>query len=155
MRTPGFLVIALLLNLSGCASGGRLCDSGSFKPEEIRAAERSMIAALEAPDATAWVYMYTEAAVLLEPEGAPVEGREALLQMARSMKPLSSVTISAERTAGHGDLAYTYGRASWVNGRPPDAGPTTNVRLVMIWRKEADGAWRVAQEVFAPDTPKR
>ncbi|MBS1199441.1 MAG: hypothetical protein H6R27_119 [Proteobacteria bacterium] len=56
--------------------------------------------------------------------------REALLEVARSMKPLSSVTIAPERTVGDGNLAYTYGRASWVNGRPPDAGATTYVRVV-------------------------
>jgi len=108
--------------------------------------------ALESPDPTAWVYLYTEDAVLLEPGAAPIAGRPALLQMARAMKPLSSVVISAERTVGDGSLAYTYGRGSWVNGRPPAAGEASNVRFVMIWRKEADGVWRMPQEVFVPDS---
>jgi|MudIll2142460700_1097286.scaffolds.fasta_scaffold42112_2 ketosteroid isomerase-like protein len=152
MRITSLAIIALLLNLAGCVSGARPTGSDSFMPDEIRAAERAVIAALESPDPTAWVYLYTEDAILLEPGEAPVQGREALLGMARSMKPLSSVTILAERTVGDGDLAYTYGKASWVNGRPPNAGATTNVRVVMIWRKEADGVSRVAQEVFVPDT---
>lgn len=48
--------------------------------------------------------------------------------------------------------AYMYGSASWVSGRPPNAGATTNVQLAMVWRKETDGRWRVAQEVFVPGT---
>ena len=113
-------------------------------------AERAVIAALESPDPTAWVYLYTEDAVLVEPGGAAVTGRQALLEMALAMKPLSSVVITPFRTEGVANLAYVYGGASWVNGRPPDAGTTTNVRLVMVWRKEADGQWRIAQEVFVP-----
>jgi uncharacterized protein (TIGR02246 family) len=143
--------MAVLLNLAGCISGGQPADSRVFNPDEIRAAERAVIAALESPDPTAWVYLYTEDAVLLEPGEAPIAGRPALLQMARAMKPLSSVVISAERTVGDGDLAYTYGRGSWVNGRPPTAGEATNVRFVQIWRKETDGVWRMAQEVLVPE----
>lgn len=87
---------------------------------------RAVIAALESPDPTAWVDLYAADAVLMEPGEAPVEGREALLEMARSM----------------------------INGRPPEAGTTTNVRVLVIWRKEADGIWRLAHEVFAPDSQR-
>jgi ketosteroid isomerase-like protein len=41
-----------------------------------------------------------------------------------------------------------YGHASWVSGKPPDAGHVTKVRLIIVWRKEADGQWRVAQELL-------
>jgi len=154
MDIPTVSIIAVLLNLSGCVSGGTPSGADAFTPDVIRAAERAVIAALESPDPTAWVDLYTADAVLMEPGEAPVEGRQALLEMARSMKSLSSVRISPERTVGDGHLAYTYGRASWVNGRPPEAGTTTNVRVLMIWRKEADGIWRLAHEVFAPDSQR-
>ena len=72
--------------------------------------------------------------------------------MANSMQPLSSVVISPHRTEGEGNLAYLYGHASWVNGRPPDIGSTSSVYLVIVWRKETDGQWRIAQEVFEPET---
>ncbi len=122
--------------------------SPTFNEAEIRAAERALEAALESPDATAWVYQYTEDAVFVAPGAAAVQGREALLDMARAMKPLSSVSIVALRTEGSGNLAYVYGLASWVNGRPPDVGTSVNLRLIIIWRKEADGRWRVAQEML-------
>jgi ketosteroid isomerase-like protein len=115
-----------------------------FDEAEIRAAEK----ALEAPDPTAWVYAYTEDAVFVGPGAAPVEGRAALLHMARAMTPLSSVSITPLRIEGAGSLATVYGRGSWVNGRPPNAGAQTNVRLLIVWRKESDGQWRVAQELL-------
>lgn len=146
------LVAAFLLAGTIGATAEEAADG--FKPEEIRAAERAVIAALESPDPTAWVYMYTEDAVFLESSG-PVSGRPALLSMAKTMAPLSSVTITPLRTVGHGDLAYVYCTGSWVNGRSTNAGPRSNVRGVLIWRKQADGKWLIAQEVLVPEVESK
>ena len=81
--------------------------------------------------------------------GAPaVHGRASLLEMAKAMSPLSSVSITSQRTEGSGNLACVYGHASWVNGRPPDGGATSNVRFIIVWRRETDGRWRVALELL-------
>ena len=119
-----------------------------FNETEIRSAERLLEKALESPEPTAWVYHYTEDAMSVGPGRPAVQGQEALLEMAKAMTPLSSVSITAFRTEGCENLAYTYGDATWVTGRPPNAGATTNVRFVIIWRKEADGQWRVALELL-------
>lgn len=71
--------------------------------------------------------MYTEDAVFLESSG-PMSGRQALLDMAKTMTPLSSVTITPLRTVGHGDLAYVYCTGSWINGRSPNVGSKSAVR---------------------------
>jgi ketosteroid isomerase-like protein len=127
----------------------------TFNETEIRSAERALKKALESPDLTAWVYHYTEDATFVSPGNPAVQCREALLQMAKAMTPLSSVSITALRTEGSGSMAYAYGEATWVNGRPPHADTITNVRFVIIWRKEADGQWRVALEMFnAPPAAK-
>lgn len=120
----------------------------TFIETEIRSAERALEKALEATDPTAWVNHYTEDATFIGPGSPAVQGREALLQMAKTMTPLSFVSITALRTEGSGNLVAVYGDASWVNGRPPNAGSTTNVRFVIIWRKEANGQWRVALEML-------
>jgi len=72
----------------------------TFDEAEIRAAERALEAALEAPDPTAWVFEYTEDAVFDGGGDHAVQGREALLAMATAMKPLSSVSIRPLRTRG-------------------------------------------------------
>ena len=123
----------------------------TFDEAEIRAAERILVEALEAPDPTAWVYVYTEDAIFVAPGAPAIQGRNALLQFAKSMNPLSSVVLTPIRTEGHGKLAYVYGRGSWINGRPPGAGQPSNVRLVIVWRKETDGKWRIAQELLNAD----
>ncbi len=122
-----------------------------FNEAEIRAAERLLVQNLQSPDPTAWVYSYTEDAVFVAPGAPAVRGRDALLQMAKAMKPMSSVAILPVRTEGSGELAAVYFSGSWVNGRPPEAGSVSKVRGILVWRKEADGQWRVAQELLHAD----
>ncbi len=122
----------------------------SFDTNQIKVAERRVTAALAAPDVTAWVYEYTEDAVLLGSAAPPISGRAALLELARSMKPIASATINSEHIEGSGDLAYSYGTATWTSGRSPDATSTTHVRQILVWRREADGVWRIAMEAFLP-----
>lgn len=148
-RRPHRLAIALFSLF--LAAGAFAAQPKDFDPAEIRAATAKLIAALEDPDPTAWVYMYTEDAGLLEAGSEPLEGRAKLLELAHAMQPMSSVSITPTRMEGHGNIAYMYGSASWVNGREPQAGSTSRVHLVIVWRKEADGQWRVAQEALVPD----
>lgn len=150
MRRAALLFIATVA-LGGCAQTRLSGGPPVFDDSELRSAERALARALESPDPTAWVYLYTEDAMFVGPGGPAVQGRAALLQMAKTMKPLSSVTFTPLRIEGSGNLAYVYGRGSWVNGRPPDAGPSSHVRALIVWRKESDGQWRVAQELMNAD----
>jgi len=82
-----------------------------FDESEIRAAERRLATALEAGDRTSWVFDYTSDAVLDGGGEHAVVGRDSLLGMARSMGPLTEVSIRPLRTEGHADLA-----AVWMEG---------------------------------------
>lgn len=59
----------------------------SFDPGEIRAATAKLIDALQDPDPTAWVYMYTEDAGLLEAGAKPLEGRAKESRAAQATAP--------------------------------------------------------------------
>ena len=98
-------------------------------------------------DPTAWVFDYTEDAAF-DAGGHPVQGRAALLEMAIGMSPLSEVSIRPLRTEGSGRLATVSCEGSWVNG-PPESGTRTEVRGIIVWRKESDDRWRVALEHIA------
>jgi len=118
----------------------------TFDESEIRDAERRLEAALQAADPTAWVFGYTDDAVFDAGGEHATVGRGSLLDMARSMRPLRSVSIRPVRTEGREGLAAVWVEASWVSG-PTDSEPTTvDVRGMLVWRKEHDGVWRVAME---------
>lgn len=150
MARIGLLVALSMAGLAGCVAGQNARAPDAFDTHAIRLAERRVIAALTAPDVTAWVNEYTEDAVLLEPEAPPVAGRAALLELARTMKPIASARIESDHIEGSGDLAYSYGTATWVSGRGSEAQSTTRVRQILVWRREADGVWRIAMEAFLP-----
>lgn len=119
----------------------------SFDEAEIREAERVLAAALASSDPTAWVYEYTEDAVFDGGGDEVVEGRDALLALAKAMSPMSSVAIRSRRTEGCHHLATVWFDGSWVSGGP--SGKPVSARGMILWRKEADGRWRVALEHLA------
>ncbi len=117
----------------------------------LRVAEMALVEAFEAADPTAWVDFYTDDAIFVAPGSAAIEGRGALLAHARQMTPLSSARIVAQTTDGDGDMAAALGSASWVNGPRDSGGTTSRVRFLIVWRRGADGRWRIARELLNAD----
>lgn len=117
-----------------------------FDESEIRAAERRLENALEAADRTAWVFEYTADAVFDGGGEHAVVGRDSLLTMASSMRPLTEVSIRPLRTEGRDGLATVWAEASWVSGAAESDPTNVEVRGMILWRREADGVWRVAME---------
>jgi uncharacterized protein (TIGR02246 family) len=116
----------------------------------IRAAESVLAQAFEDPDPTAWVSCYTEDAIFVGPGLPTIEGRAALLAVA-PQTTISSMEIVAYSTIGAGDFAATNGRATWVSGPKDSGAPTIRRRFLMVWRRDADGRWRIARELLNED----
>ena len=117
-----------------------------FDESEVRAAEQHLETALGAVDRTAWVFDYTADAVFDGGGEHAVVGRESLLAMATSMRPLTEVSIRPLRTEGRGGLATVWAEASWVSWSDDSTPTNVQVRGMILWRREADGVWRVAME---------
>ena len=122
----------------------------SFDITAIRAAEAALAEAFEDSDPTAWVNCYTEDAIFVGPGLPTIEGREALLAVAPQIT-ISSMEIVAYSTIGAGDFAATNGRATWVSGPKDSGAPTIRRRFLMVWRRDADGRWRIARELLNED----
>jgi ketosteroid isomerase-like protein len=110
-----------------------------FDEREIRQVERELEAALSVADPSAWLPHCTEDAVFVAQGGAAAQGREASVGMSTALRPLSSVKIEALKSEGSGPLAAVCGRASWVSGAGSPSERTSNVRLIIVWRKRSDG----------------
>ena len=97
--------------------------------EEIRAAERALEAALQALDPTAWVDCYTEDAVFVGPSTWRCTAGRSCSRWPGDDTAVIGVdrgrANGGERRAG----VRLRPRASWVNGRPPNEGATTDVRF--------------------------
>ena len=116
----------------------------------IRSAEKALAEAFEALDPTAWVDYYTEDAIFVGPGMPAVEGRDALLDLAPAVI-ISSMEIVADSTIGAGDFAATQGHVNWVSGPKGTDAPWVRRRFLMVWRRDADGRWRIARELLNED----
>jgi len=110
----------------------------------IRKAELDFAAASKARGADAWAEVFADSGVQMEP-GHNYVGKEAVRalmapNLADTTRLLSWTPTSVE-VSSSGDLGYTVGR--WELG--PRAGGPVTVRgsYVTIWRKQADGSWKV------------
>ena len=72
-----------------------------------------------------------------------IEGRDALLDIAPAVV-ISSMEIVADSTIGAWDFAATQGPVHWVSGPKGSDAPR-------VWRREADGRWRIARELLSDD----
>ena len=109
-------------------------------------------AASEGHDVDRILSYWTDDAVVLPPGLPPVAGKAALRQYVEGSMQIPGFRITWEsgdvKFSPDGQLAYMFGRnAVTVDG--PDGTPqTTEGRAVTVWRREADGEWRCAVDIW-------
>ena len=109
----------------------------------VLAAVQELEDALNDPDPTAWTDHYTDDAIFLGHGRPALVGRDALLDYAETMPPLSSLRIEPSDTDGSGDVATVVATVTAeLDGTP------ARIRSLLVWRREADGRWRVAREML-------
>ena len=114
----------------------------------ITAALQGFVPVLEDPDPRRRASIYTEDATFVMP-GLPVlQGRAEMLRRLESGTLLRSVTITPSIIEARDDLASAYGLFTCVQDERP-----VSLRFLMVLRKEDDGAWRIAREFLAAESP--
>jgi ketosteroid isomerase-like protein len=114
----------------------------------ITAALQGFIPVLEDPDPRQRAYIYTEDATFAMPGAPLVQGRAEMLRRLERGTLLRSVTITPSIIEARDDLAYAYGVFMCVQDERP-----VTLRFLMVLRKEVDGAWRIAREFLADESP--
>lgn len=114
----------------------------------IAAALQGFIPALEDVDPRQRAYIYTEDATFAMPGAPLVQGREEMLRRLESGTLLRAVTITPSIIEARENLAYACGLFTCVQDERP-----VTLRFLMVLRREADGAWRIAREFLAAESP--
>lgn len=98
---------------------------------------------------------YAPDAVLMPPNHPIVEGRANIQRFLQGLidSGLTSIKIETTTIAGVGDLAYGRGRYS-LTISPSSGAPVQDAgKFVVVYRRQASGAWRAVADIFNSDQP--
>ncbi len=95
--------------------------------------------------------LYAEDAVAFLSNAPALKGREAILALLQTFPPILDYRQTRLEFEGFGDFAYDLEEWS-MTSKLSGAGTSTDTgRLVWIWRKQADGSWKVWREMSSSD----
>jgi len=115
---------------------------------ELRKAEGEFLGSAKTGSvAQAYKNRLSDDARVHRPEVMPVVGKDALRAwVAKQMMTLSGEPIKVE-VASSGDLGYAYGSYE-LGGAKPEKG-----YYARVWRRDAQGRWRIVMDVITPIPP--
>ena len=150
-----FSIVATLLVLaaSGCAPQ---VDTAA-EEAAIRELDVEWMNAAQAKDVDTVLSFFADDASVLPPNAPIVTGKEAIRARQSELHSGPRVAISWQTTrvevSRSGDLAYSHGTyEETVND--PEGNPVTTVgKYVTVWKKQADGQWKVVADIFNRDAP--
>ncbi len=100
--------------------------------------------------------MYTEDAIFFEPNGTSVMGRSAIRDLCKTVMAeyTSDLTFHTVATDRSGNLAYDSGDYTESLLRLSDGTKSeTHGTYLMVFKRQANGAWLIAQQVWTEATP--
>lgn len=143
------IVAFAMVALGACATTPRHMRADRV---EVLEADRAFARASEARGLPAWEERFTSDAVIF-PIGAPaVQGLSAIVEAWRKegFDPvhLSWTPVDA-RVSDMGDLGYSWG--TWE--MTPPSGAAVSGKYITVWRRQADGSWKVEADLGSMDPP--
>jgi ketosteroid isomerase-like protein len=148
------LVVLICVLLAGCKPPERF-DTAAVKAKieaDCKAYEQASLKG----DAVAAASYYEDNAVILPSNMPMVKGRAAIektmagwMQSEMKMKEFTTATISVE---GAGDFAVQLGRYFQKFEMGGKAIADTG-KFVTVWRKQVDGSWKMAYDIWTTDIP--
>lgn len=149
----------LIVCLAGCDPAAE--RSGASAPAEAEAAiaefNRRYLAAINEGDSDALAALTTDDHMLISSGGAPLVGKQALIDAMTSAFARFDFDESwaPEETVVSGDLAYQ--RGTFVVIAAPKAGgepSRTTGNFMRIYRRQPDGTWLMVRDMFNSNQPQ-
>jgi ketosteroid isomerase-like protein len=156
--------LALVILLAGCtASSGGTPGADSMRVGAVRdsiiQADRDFAEAFQNQRVDGWVSWFDTAGVQVEPTGSLPRGHDAIrAHMTRAFGDtavkLSWRPLMAE-VSNDGSLGFTIGEFDfYVRGRD-SARTAMRGQYLTVWRRQADGSWKVLADIGSPIQPRQ
>ncbi len=153
-------LVILLCFTFGCQQGEEVAEEVGVKAlsdddvAAIKASTEEFIQAVRSGDSAAFAAMYTEDAVFMPPNQPMVQGQAAIQTWMEEFPAITKFNLTAVEIDGQGDLAFVRGTYSMTiapEGAPEPIQDTG--KYVEIRRKQPDGSWLMAVDIFNSDLP--
>jgi len=149
LRTLSIAVAALVLAVP--AGAKELSQADVTRINQVT--ETAVKAAL-AKDWATMAGLYLDDAVVDPPNEPAVKGRAAIQAWLEKFPPITEFKAGNVKVEGRGDLAYALGTYTMTLVPPGAPGPVVDSgKYVEILRKQPDGQWLVAVDIFNSDLP--
>jgi len=161
MRTRGCCVALLpLLLLAGCKTAAPApppADQSAQVIDAVKAADQAWEKAFAGRDTTAAVDAVEASGSVLAPNVPIATGSEAIRTLFAGFYALPGMTIDWEvkevQASSSGDMAMTRGTYQLTFNDPKGKPVVDQGKYATVWRKQADGRWKVLLDAFNSDLP--
>ena len=130
-------------------------DTRAADEAALRALIKDWAAAAQAKDAAKFVSIYADDAVVMMAGAPDIRGIAAIREGIPGMMqdPAFALSFEADKVevARSGDLAYETGSYAMTMTGPDKKPATEKGHYVVVWRKGADGAWKVVVDAPVSD----
>jgi ketosteroid isomerase-like protein len=124
--------------------------------EAIQKAFEHVMAMFGAPvkDWSAFVNLaYDRDAIVMAPNAPAIRGHKAIIAFWEAFPPVSDFNQESLEMEGLGDLALSRDEYWFTMTLPGQSALKDKGKAIMIWRKQADGSWKVFREIWNSDLP--
>jgi ketosteroid isomerase-like protein len=132
-------------------------DTRAADEAALRKADTDWAKAAESKQLDAWVAYYSPDAVVLPPNAKMATDRDAIRKSIGDFLAIPGMSIKWAPTkaevARSGDIGYTWGTYELTMNGPKGKPLTDHGKYVEIWKKQADGSWKVVVDTFNSDLP--
>lgn len=166
-RSSWTLALLLCAAVAGCRSAAPPADAAGGPPHLAPADEAQILTAdslftvgTNTGNVDQVAAIYAEDAVLLPPNAPPVKGRAAIREFWNGLLQAYAVviTVGTDRIEGRGDLAYVVGhyrfettpKAKGTPAMPPEDG-----KFLEVFKRQPDGQWRYAVDMYSSNAPPK
>lgn len=163
MKKPWLLVVVLAIAVVVLAA---LLVRQREKPADMEAERAALLEAfgtgkqaLIAKDLERFVSLWEDEGSRLPPDAPIVTGKEALREFTAQLLATPGFALSfpepgGARVSRAGDLGYTTGGFELTVNDPEGNPVTSRGKVVVVWEKQPDGAWKAVLDIWNFDAPR-
>jgi ketosteroid isomerase-like protein len=156
MRTFNAVLCAVtLISIAACER--RPGDLRAADVDALRSTDAGLTEAVKNKDLERIVAFYAHDASILPVAQPMITGGQAIREEWEHLLSIpgfqSTTTTTVVEVSRAGDLGYTQGTYSTTFGLIDGTTGTEHGKWISIWKKQTDGAWKVAVEIYNTDAP--